>query len=331
MGSSIHGLAVVAVLACGATVRAVTEPIGLSTSWNGPGGNPQALLEQHRRLGFRRLEAYAHFSQDGLRALTDAAHASGMQIGSLHGPCPVPAAPVGDWLASTEPTERTRAVDALKGTIDAAVAVGARAVVVHLGNSGVRSRQSALFDAVARTGGRSAEYAQDREAAWREREANKAPHLAAALDSIRQLGEHAVGTGVRLGVECRDGYHEIPSLDEFDVVLSATAGLPVGYWHDAGHGAKLDYLGFAAHEDFLRRYGDRLVGMHIHDTRNGRDHLAPGLGSTDFGMLARYLRSDTIRTLELNRAVTEHEISLALELLEALGVFGVREGILVES
>jgi sugar phosphate isomerase/epimerase len=221
-------------------------------------------------------------------------------------------------------------MDAHRATIDAAVEVGARAVVIHLGNSGAGSRQSALFDTIARFGRFSDEHRRLRDTAWQEREASKAPHLEAAVESIRALGSHALGTGVRLGLECRDGYHEIPSLDEFAYVLSATQGLPVGYWHDAGHGAKLDYLGFLEHEELLRRYGGRLVGMHIHDTRNGRDHLAPGQGSTDFAMLARYLQPETIRTLELNRAVTATEISQALDLLEPLEVFGVREGILVE-
>jgi sugar phosphate isomerase/epimerase len=314
----------------------VTEPIGLSTSWNGPGSNPNRLLEQDRSLGFRRVEAYAHFTHDGLLGLASAAAEFDMHIGSLHGPCPVPAgpngypAPLGDWLASTNPSERTRSVDALRGTIDAAVEVGARAIVVHLGNSGANSRQSAIYDAIARYGRLSDEHLRLRDTAWQEREAAKGPHLDAALESIRALGQHALGTGVRLGVECRDGYFEIPSLDEFADVVGACDGLPVGYWHDAGHGAKLDYLGFLEHEEFLRRYGQQIVGMHIHDTRAGRDHLAPGQGSTDFGMLARYLLPETIRTLELHRVVTATEISQALDLLEPLGVFGVREGILVE-
>jgi sugar phosphate isomerase/epimerase len=131
-------------------------------------------------------------------------------------------------------------------------------------------------------------------------------------------------------VECRDGYHEIPSLDEFADVFAATEGLPVGYWHDAGHGAKLAYGGFLEHEEFLRRYGDRLVGMHVHDTLNGRDHLAPGLGQTDFEMLARYLQPSTIKTLELNRGNTPAQISHGLEILERFEPFGVREGILIE-
>jgi sugar phosphate isomerase/epimerase len=308
----------------------VTEPIGLSTSWNGPGSNPAQLLEQHRGLGFRRLEAYAHFTLDALRALAAAAAERGMHIGSLHGPCPVAPAPSGDWLASTNPSDSSHAVDAHRRTIDAAAEVGARAIVVHLGNSGVASRQGSIFDTIGRYGRLSPEHLRLRDSAWQERESAKGPHLEAALKNIRTLGEHAVGTGVRVGVECRDGYHEIPSLDEFAQVLSTCGGLPVGYWHDAGHGAKLDYLGFLEHEEFLRRYGAQIVGMHIHDTHNGRDHLAPGKGSTDFSMLARYLRPETIRTLELNRSVIASDISAALDLLEPLEVYGVREGILVE-
>jgi sugar phosphate isomerase/epimerase len=309
----------------------VIEPIGLSTSWNGPGFSAERLLEEHRSLGFRRLEAYAHFTSDGLAALAREAPRQGVEIGSLHGPCPVPSSPIGDWLASTNSAERQRSVDAYKGTIDAAVNYGARAIVVHLGNTGVASRQHALFEAINRFGRLADDHLRLRDEAWREREANKAPHLDAALESVRVLGQHARGSGLRIGLECRDGYHEIPGMDEFALIFDACDGLPVGYWHDAGHGAKLDYLGFIEHEDLLRRYADRLIGMHIHDTRAGRDHLAPGEGTTDFTMLARYLREDTIRTLELTRMVTPGQITRALDVLEPLDVFGVREGILVSS
>ncbi len=314
----------------------MTEPIGLSTSWNGPGSSPEHLLDQHQGLGFRRLEAYAHFTPAALRVLAARARERNMHIGSLHGPCPVPTdqhgipAPVGDWLASTNPNERDRAGDAHKATIEAAVEVGARAIVIHLGNSGAISRQPALFEVIARHGRFSDEHRKLRDAAWQEREAGKAAHLEAAIESIRALGEHAVGCGVRLGLECRDGYHEIPSLDEFATVFSATAGLPVGYWHDAGHGAKLHYGGFLEHEDLLRRYAHRLVGMHVHDTQAARDHLAPGMGETDFEMLARYLRPNSIKTLELTRSITPQEIARGLEILEQYAPFGVREGILIE-
>ncbi len=259
-----------------------------------------------------------------------------MEIGSLHSPCPVPMTASGerdrwiDGLASVDERERTYAVDAIKRSLDAAAEVGAKAIVVHLGNTGVASRQALIVDAVARSGRLSDEHVRLRDAAWSEREARKGPHVEAALSSIRAIGEHARDTGVTVGVECRDGYHEIPSLDEFRLVLDACAGLPVGYWHDAGHGAKLEYAGFVEHEEYLRRYGNQLVGMHVHDTLLARDHLAPGMGSTDFEMLSRYLRPGVLKTLELTSRVTPAEISAGLEILERYEAFGVREGILIE-
>jgi sugar phosphate isomerase/epimerase len=314
----------------------VIEPIGLSTSWNGPGGNLQALLDQHRALGFRRVEAYAHFTSNELRELAAYAAEREMEIASLHSPCPVPMTERGerarwtDGLASVYETQRIFAVDAIKHTLDAAAEVGARAIVVHLGNTGVASRQGSIFDAISRTGRLSDEHRRLRDQAWAEREAAKGPHLDAALRSIRSLGEHAFETGVHIGVECRDGYHEIPSVDEYAAVFEVTGGLPVGYWHDAGHGAKLDYAGFLEHEEYLRRYGDRLVGMHVHDTLGARDHLAPGMGTTDFEMLARYLGPRVLKTLELSSSVSPNQISVGLEVLETDERFGVREGILIE-
>ncbi len=313
------------------------QPVGLSTAWNGPHTSLDALLDEHRALGFTRLEAYAHFTPAQIEDLAARARDRGVEIASLHSPCPVPVNQLGmadrwgDWLASTNATDRTYAVEAVKRTVDTAAAVGARAIVIHLGNTGVISRQRELFDVVAREGRGSDAHRRLLDEARREREARKGPCLEAALTSIRALGEHALGTGVRLGVEARDGYHEIPSVDELADVFAACDGLPVGYWHDAGHGAKLEYLGYVEHEDYLRRWGDRLVGMHVHDTHLGRDHLAPGLGETDFTMLSRYLRPDTVRTLELARSNTVDQIRLALDLLAEIGGFGIREGILIEA
>lgn len=311
------------------------QPLALSTSWNGADGAaaPSAILEQAAALGFRRVEAYQHFTTDALGALAAEAAARGMEIGTLHGPCPVPAdergqrLPWADPLSSTAEPARLLAVDALRRTIDAAAGLGAGAIVVHLGTTGIVSRQREVFESAERNGRDSEVHRDLVRRVLAEREAAKGPALAAGLRSIRALGEHARGTGVRLGVETRDGYHEIPSLEEMAEVLAACEGLPVGYWHDAGHGAKLEFGGFWEHEAYLRRYGQRLVGMHVHDTRGPRDHLAPGEGTTDFAMLARYLPPDSFKTLELHPRVTAEQITRACDLLRPLGTFGVREGV----
>jgi sugar phosphate isomerase/epimerase len=74
------------------------------------------------------------------------------------------------------------------------------------------------------------------------------------------------------------------------------------------------------HEEYLRRYGDRLVGMHVHDTQQARDHRAPGQGTTDFAMLNKYVRPDTILTLELHADVLIEHIEWGVDMLLELGM-----------
>jgi sugar phosphate isomerase/epimerase len=301
---------------------------GLSTCWNGSRQSRASdLLDEHERLGFRRLEAYALHTPESLNNLGREARERNFEITSLHAPCPIAVdergnrARWGDWLASTNSTDRTFAVDTVKRTIDAATELGARGIVIHLGTTSLSwMRVRAVGDIITREGRNSEAHLKLVAQVRQEREANKGPHLEAGLKSIQALGEHALGTPVRLGVEVRDNFQEIPSLDEVGEILSACDGLPVGYWHDAGHGAKLEYYGFVEHEEYLRRYADRMVGMHVHDTQGTRDHRAPGQGGTDFSMLAKYVRPDTILTLELHADVLAEHIEPGVEMLLALGM-----------
>ena len=301
---------------------------GLSTCWNGTRQTRASdLLDEHARLGFRRLEAYALHTPESLTNLGREARERDFEITSLHAPCPIAVdergnrARWGDWLASTNATDRTFAVDTVKRTIDAAAELGARGIVIHLGTTSLSwTRVRAVADAITREGRNSEAHLKLVEQVRQERAANAGPHLDASLTSIRALGEHAVGTPVRLGVEARDNFQEIPSLDEVADVLNACEGLPVGYWHDAGHGAKLEYYGFVEHEEYLRRYAHKMVGMHVHDTQGSRDHRAPGQGGTDFAMLAKYVQSDTILTLERHADVLAEHIGPGVEMLLALGM-----------
>jgi sugar phosphate isomerase/epimerase len=302
--------------------------ITLSTSWNG-GRHARAAdaLREIRSLDFERVELYAHWLPAQLPELKAALAELGMRATSLHGPCPVLVdeagnrAPYGDWLAEVDEQRRRIAVEAHKCTVDAAAELGARGVVVHLGNSGARSLQKEIFEAIRAHGAGSAEHRTLVEQARAERRkvaGNGA--LEAAIRSARELGEHARGTGVGLGLECRDGFVEIPALDEYPPIFEACAGLPVYYWHDMGHGSKLENAGLVQAEEYLRRFGDRLLGVHLHDTTLDRDHQAPGQGETDFGMLRPYLRPDTIRTLELSPRVEADLIGPGVAVLHRAGI-----------
>jgi sugar phosphate isomerase/epimerase len=302
--------------------------VSLSTSWNGTRHDrPADALREIRSLGFEWTELYAHWLPAKLLEIKPALDDLGLKVSSLHAPCPVPVdesggrAQCGDWLAEVDEQRRRVAVDAHMRSIEAAAGLGARAVVVHLGNSGARNLQGEIFERIRVSGAGSPEHLALVEQAWAERrKVAQNGALDAAVRSARELGEHARGTGVGIGLECRDGFVEIPSLDEYPVLFEACAGLPVYYWHDMGHGSKLENAGLLQAEDYLRRFAHRLLGVHLHDTRLDRDHQAPGQADTDFTMLTPYLRPDIIRTLELSPAVEAAHIPLAVALLRRVGI-----------
>jgi len=306
--------------------------LALSTSWKN--SSPEgigAVLDAIHDLGFRRVEL-SYLRSGHLPELRSALEARELVVQSIHSPLPsridvvLPGLPSGNSYALADPDEATRrgAVDWARWTIDWAARLGARAVVVHLGSLAAPTPQRTLFDLLRQAAGdsRVEEFVAARDRALAEREARKGPYLAAALRSAREIGEHALEKEVAIGVETRDGYNEIPSLDELDEVFAATSGLPVYYWHDVGHAEKQRLLGIAPREAYLTRHAARLVGVHLHDSIFDRDHFAPGRGETDLAAIAPLIPPTALRTLELNSSNTPDEVRAGADLLLRLGLAG---------
>lgn len=300
--------------------------LAMSTAWNARRhAAPGPMLDEIRALGLQRVELSSVVATQ-LAGLEEALAARDMVVQSIHNPCPWPVDAQGarvhwslpDMLASPQERVRRHAVGQARCTIDLALRLGARAVVVHLGHVDVEVPQTELYE-LLRTGRRQ-ELLALRERAMAGRRAVEAPYLRSALASIRELGEHAARAGIALGVETRNYYDHIPLLDEFEQVFTATAGLPVYYWHDSGHADTQGLLGLAAPEEFLRRFGGRLLGTHLHDTIGEHDHLAPGQGQMDFAALAALLPPDALHTLEINRAASADAVRESILLLTGLGL-----------
>ena len=68
-----------------------------------------------------------------------------------------------------------------------------------------------------------------------------------------------------------------------------------------------------------KRYGDRLVGLHLHDIRQELDHLAPGQGQLAYAWLAPYARPDVVQTIELSPRVPPEQVPAAVQALLAAG------------
>ena len=287
--------------------------LALSTSWNVRRHERLApALIEIRKLGFHLVEL-----NSVLPAMVPGLHEElarlGMAVQSLHDPCPWPVDAAGErigWgavpeLSAPRSEERLSALAQARRTIELARHLGARAVIVHLGQVETSVTQPELL-ALLRSGRRD-EYLRLRARALAEREARREPYLQSALACIRELGEWAGEAGVSLGVEIR-------------LVFAACEGLPVYYWHDTGHAYRQELLGLATADAYLQRFNGRLLGAHLHDARPDRDHLAPGLGELDLTDIGAHLPAGALRTLELSDSATAEQIRTAVVRLRQLGL-----------
>ncbi len=291
----------------------------LSTGWmRGHYETLADLVAGVAAAGFHRLELSRNLTAEVLAAFPSGS----APVSSLHAPCPnVADSDDGIQLAATEEEQRRAAVALVKGTIDAAARYGASVVVVHVGTilipPALERRLRALYRQGA-TGTRAYEQAlQDITVA---RLLRREPHYGAALRSLDELCQYARPRGVRLGLENRVGYDEIPSFEEMKDLLHAYDADVIGYWHDVGHAHVLETLGFATQRAWLEACGQRLVGVHLHDVQGIDDHRAPGSGDVDLTMLHPYLRPDVIRVCEFDRTLSLADIRAGHEHLVQLGL-----------
>jgi sugar phosphate isomerase/epimerase len=257
-------------------------------------------------LGFDTLELDVHITRKMIQEVQEMVRAGDVRVSSLHNYCPLPDGipreiAGGDalMLSAPDPRERRTAVDQSRETIDWAVRLGAKAVVLHLGRPYmIADQRTALRLIECGMRERAVELIRR---GLEEREAIKQPHLGSVIESVRELADHARGAGVRLGLETRYYCFEFPAFDEFETILDEVDSPTVGYWHDTGHAHTQALLGVATQQDYLRRYGDRLVGMHLHDSVGSSDHRAVTQGEIDFSQIMPYVRDDTLLVLEVHK------------------------------
>jgi sugar phosphate isomerase/epimerase len=125
--------------------------------------------------------------------------------------------------------------------------------------------------------------------------------------------DYAGQRGIRLGIESRHSFEEMPSEREMIEVLNRFDPSIVGYWHDFGHVQVKHNLGFLDHFEWLQRVAPRIIGCHLHDTKwPGRDHLAPFMGDVEYGRLIPLLPADMLFVFEMSPRRTKEEITGAL-------------------
>jgi len=295
--------------------------LSVSTAWNALRCNSASeIVSEITSLGFDTIELNSQLDEPMLREILAIQQVGEICVSSLHNYCPAPPgvprreSGAGSGFAALDESVRRAAVEQALVTFDWANRLGAQAVVVHIGHVEMQAR----FMEVRRLS-----VAGDPRAGRMLREdlairAELLPkHLEAAIKTVRELVAYSGNGGPKIGIECRMLYHEIPSLDEFRTILNEIPPNSGGYWHDFGHAQFRELCGLEPHRRYLEEYGDRLIGMHIHNmTSDAHDHVPLNRGIIDFDSLLPLIPIEPISVFEIHSNASSEEIAESRRIIE---------------
>ena len=287
----------------------------ISTMWNYRKANSgKELIDQLKALGFSKVELNYQVKKEWLSDIESYVQNGEIAISSVHNVFPK----VNDerfgtdsvLLGYEDESLRKQAVEYACRSVDWAVRLGAGAVVFHPTEVPLSPNDFdvPLKNLIKAHKTDSEEYRSLQKEMLNKRKAE--PFLQRTMKSIEEIADYVVKNGfsVRLGMENRAMCHQAPIYSEFDMIMEAFEGGPVGIWLDTGHGIMMEEMGLQKLP--LSEIAERnIVGMHIHDAIDGLDHYAPcTLDGDVLKPFKKYIDACPIRVLELSGRLTQEEI-----------------------
>jgi sugar phosphate isomerase/epimerase len=295
--------------------------ISFSTCWNSARhtSGDAMLREIKTKLGFDLIELGQAVRRPLLPGIEKMLDTGEIRVTSLHNFCPLsaelaPASPDRYKFSAVSAAEREAAIMQTLRTIDFAARLDAPFVVLHLGQVEMSAITNRLI-AMAKTGKYlSREYVRMKISAVQEREKIAPPSLQRVKDCLRRIVEYAASKNIRIGLEARRDYEQIPTERELMELLEEMKSPQLGYWHDFGHCQIKENLGFIDHAEWLRAIGPRAFGCHVQDcVWPARDHQPPFTGGIDFEKLVPLFPTNCLFVWEMNANTTADAIGQSVQ------------------
>ena len=298
--------------------------IALSTSWNAwRHSQAKDIIREIKSLGFEWVELNFNLTSAIVAEMIALKNQGLIKVISVHNFCPIPpgisrkqASPDIFSLSDLDESRRRKAIEYTKKTIDTALKIGAKVVVLHLGKVVMRERIKVLAS-VHQAKDRQ-KYNKLKKEMLTERKEKSSTFFSQTLRSLEQLCNYAQKQKIKLGIENRYYFGEIPSVEEMENILARFPGPPLYYWHDVGHAQVYENLNFFKHKKVLDRFYRRMIGIHLHDIEGIDDHRAPLRGSFNFKTLKPYVKKGVLKVLEPHFPASSQEIMRSKKYLEKL-------------
>ena len=289
--------------------------IAFSTCWNsGRHTAGDEMLQEILDLGFDLVELGHGIRLSLMPGIQKMFEQGRVRFSSLHNFCPLPveimhASPDCYQLSAGYVKERERAIKQTFQTIDFAERLGAPFVVMHLGEVPIGPVTDKLIKLVKNGKLLSRDFVRKKINAVKKREAAAPPYLNRVKDALKKIVEYAAAKNVKLGLEGRRGYEEIPSERELPALLDELNSPFAGYWHDFGHLQIKENLTFVDHAEWLGLIGPRALGCHVQDcVWPAQDHQPPFAGGVDLPRLVPLLPKNCQFVWEMSPRRTADEI-----------------------
>jgi sugar phosphate isomerase/epimerase len=295
--------------------------IAFSTCWNSGRHNDgdEMLREIKGEFGFDLVELGHGIRISLVPGIQKMFDAGAVRFSSLHNFCPLPvevmvASPDCYKFSAPYPDERERAIKRTFQTIDFAERLGAPFVVLHLGEVKMRPVTDLLIELAKDGKYLSRRYVRLKIKAVQKRERIAPAYLQRVKDCLRRLIDYATSKNIRLGLESRRGYEEIPTERELPGLLDEMNSPQVGYWHDFGHAQIKENLALLDHAEWLHAIGSRTFGCHVQDCIwPAQDHQPPFTGDVDLEKLVPLLPSNCLFVWEMHPHKTADQIRQSVQ------------------
>ncbi|HHV99141.1 MAG TPA: TIM barrel protein [Clostridiaceae bacterium] len=304
----------------------VSETLAISTSWNAVRyHDAESFIEEFESVNITTIELNYNITQRIIDDIMPFLNAGRIRVSSVHNYCPEDMVSEDIKpemvLSNTDEEYRVMAVAYTKRTLDLSHFLGANAVVIHTGyikdENNMEDTLRLLFKHKQKG---TEEYERIKCMLQEERRRQRSDFVNASGKSIEELSEYIAkkGYNIKLGLENRYYFFDIPTIDEYEDWFSKYSDYPIGLWYDIGHGEVLENLGLVESKKLLEKYKQHLIGMHIHDTTGLTDHSAPGMDRTDFRAFTEYFKLDIIKVLELKSSIKTDEVRNGISYLKKI-------------
>lgn len=298
--------------------------LSFSSCWNNSRhSDGETMIGEIVNLGFTNIELSHGMTVAKLPGIRKA-YAQGLfTCSGVHNYFPSPVevmidAPDAYEYTSHRPFERQRAMDMTFRTLEIAAEFKAHYLVLHMGSVPLLPKKwtKPLTAMVAAGEQNTPAYVKDKIAFVKKREKIAPLYFNRAIESLEQIAEKAKEYGVKLAVESRSRFEDMPNEREMVKLQEHFKDNEwVGYWHDFGHVQLKHNLGLLDHHEWLEKMQPYIIGGHVHDVEwPARDHRTPFAGGTlDYQSLLKFFPTGCPLIWELSPTRKAEEIRHMLE------------------